>query len=274
MSEHVVFLTDFGSRDWYAGVLHGVVACHSPRSRTIDLTHDIPAGDIKAASFILESSYKQFPRQSIFCCVVDPGVGSERRAIAIYDGYHYFVGPDNGLFTPIINGLDSTNGIRIIENKSLFPENIDPTFHGRDIFAPTAAWISSGGGFGELGPLLPAADTVRLESYARAVLENGLFNLTVLYCDTFGNVFLNLKREDIKTDAYSNDFKESWELKSDNHIITGLKETFSDVEKGMPLFYFGSTGYLELAINQGRADSFFNLTTGAAVQLRIQSAHL
>ncbi len=265
----MAFLTDFGQTDWYAGVLHGVVHRHMPGTNTIDITHQITPGNVREAAFILSCAMDYFPEGTIFCCIVDPGVGSERKALAIYDGRHYFVGPDNGIFSALLRENPRRLAVRVIENTKLMAARVDSTFHGRDVFAPVSAFLSSGGKFSEIGHEMDQERAVSIEEFAPIEVSATEYKLRVLYVDHFGNLFLNVRRTDFSDRELTPDKTALWTLYARTQSISGLKRTFSNVSHGEPVFYFGSCGYLELAINQGNAAKEFGLTQGDQVLLHL-----
>lgn len=265
MGGTVAFLTDFGRTDWYAGVLHGVVNRISPESRTIDITHDINPGNIQQGAFVLSCARDDFPERTVFCCVVDPGVGSKRKAIVVDDGRHYFVGPDNGIFTPVIIDRQKECSVRIIENRDLFAPLVDPTFHGRDIFSPVSAFLSSGGDPEKIGPKIESGSIMLLNVFEPIQRSDREYELRVIYVDRFGNVFFNIRRNDFSSDVFGEDQSSRWQMRIGSNVITGLSRTFSDADIGKPLFYFGSCGYLELAVNRGNAAQEYHLSVDDVV---------
>lgn len=263
----VVLLTDFGQRDWYAGTLKGVILSIAPDAAVLDLTHSIDPGDVAAAGFALEASYGFFPPGSIFCCVVDPGVGTERAGLCATDGRFFFVAPDNGLLARIARTAGTKFRAFRLENESFFLQPRSATFHGRDVFAPVSAHISRGARLEEFGPgfdpLTPAEHEASFDP------DSGLVRGRVIYVDVYGNLFTNIKSEDLK--ALVNATPESLVLRVDTPAgpreLQGMADTFGAVGAGEPLFYPGSSGYIEIAVNLGRADDFFDVRTGAAVQI-------
>lgn len=157
---HLITLTtDFGARDWYAGVMKGVIARIAPEAEVIDLTHEIPAGDIRAGAFALAAAYRFFPKGSIHLGVVDPGVGSARPGVAVQTADFWFLGPDNGLLSWAL-AREKLLAIRALEQPDYFLKPVSGTFHGRDVFAPVAAHLSRGVPMEKFGP---ARQGVRLE---------------------------------------------------------------------------------------------------------------
>ncbi|HEU5349340.1 MAG TPA: SAM-dependent chlorinase/fluorinase, partial [Ktedonobacterales bacterium] len=157
----IALLTDFGTADGYPGVMKGVILGIAPGTSLVDLTHEIPPQDVRAAAWVLHTAWRFFPEGSIFLCVVDPGVGSARYPIALQASGRIFVGPDNGLFSYV---LAESGDARVValENPRYIQANRSTTFHGRDVFAPAAAWLAAGVAIEELGPVLAAPSLVRL----------------------------------------------------------------------------------------------------------------
>ena len=148
----IALLTDFGQEDWFVGTMHGVIQRIAPKARVIDLCHNIPHQDVRAAAFVLDCSYRYFPDQTVFCCVVDPGVGTERDAVCATVGRYCYVAPDNGLLSRLAERTAPSKIIHIKEPK-YWLQPLSATFHGRDIMAPVAAHLSLGLDPGLLGPV-------------------------------------------------------------------------------------------------------------------------
>ena len=274
-ARHVVFLTDFGNRDWYAGTLHGVVLSVAPETRIIDLTHAIDPGDITAAAFALEASYRFFPEGTVFCCVVDPGVGTKRAGVCATDGRYYFVAPDNGLLGRVVRiTREARAELRAhrLSDAAFFLPNVSNTYHGRDVFSPVAAHLSLGVDVSRFGPAhelyLPPEDEPRRTS--------GRIEGRIVYVDVYGNLFTNIRATDLdrETGVPPADWRLTIQGPGDTEPVTlsGLSATFGEVDRGQPLFYIGSSGYVEIAVNQGRADDFFQARTGFSVFLENKSA--
>jgi S-adenosylmethionine hydrolase len=252
----ITLTTDFGTRDWFVGTMKGVILGLAPRSRVIDLTHEIPPGDIRDGAFALAASYAFFPRHTIHVAVVDPGVGSQRRAIAVKTSNYIFVGPDNGLLSWAI-AKESIKSIHALENQTYFLSQVSSTFHGRDVFAPVAAHLSQGLPLQKLGPRLN--DFVRLDwpepRRTRAGIEG-----EVLYIDRFGNAITNISAMHVKP-------VESMIFMGRKRICA-LARYYQAVAAGGPVGVIGSSGYLEIAINGGNAAQRLGLRAGMKVQAR------
>lgn len=254
-----MLLSDFGNSDVYVGVMKGVIAGIAPGSSIIDLTHDLTPFSPGAAAFALQASYRYFPSGTVFCAVVDPGVGSEREAVAVRarvgKSEYRLVCPDNGLLTPLLAQVSQAVAI---ENEDYLLPAVGSTFHGRDLFAPAAAHLAAGASLAGLGRALDADTLVRLDWPAPRPAGNG-WSGKVIHVDRFGNLVTNLTREHL-TGASG-----SWQLEIAGVSVTGPSTTFSDVALGDLLAYFGSAGYLEFAVREGSARSRLGADVGAEV---------
>src|SRR5947207_1030860 len=188
----ITLLTDFGSQDYFTAAMKGVILSINPAAQIVDITHEIPPQDIQAAAFNLLATYKDFPAKTIHVAVVDPGVGSTRRAVLIECAGQFFVGPDNGIFGWVCEREGIYNAIHLT-NENYFRHPVSATFHGRDIFAPVAAAVSKGGALDEFGPAIK--NLIHLESLKPKILSDGAIEASIIYIDRFGNCITNLTRE-------------------------------------------------------------------------------
>ncbi len=239
----IVFISDFGY-SFYVGQVKGVIKSINPNADIIDITHNIPKFNIKAGQFILYSSYKYFPKQTVFLCVIDPGVGSERKAIIVEAENYYFVGPDNGLF-----GFFRDYKAYEIE----VPKFASPTFHARDVFAPICAKLSLG-----LKPIemaRPLNRIVEMDFRNVKTFENYLLG-EVLFIDDFGNIITNIE--------FSDEFKlvEIRGVKIERKV-----RTYSDANKGTLVFLKGSYEFLEISMVEGNASEKLNAKIGDEVKV-------
>ena len=264
MKRPVFFLTDFGTRDPFVGIMKAIVADISQGSPLIDLTNNIPPQDVVSGALALEDSFNWLPLDSVVCAVVDPGVGTDRRAVVVQIGRRYLVGPDNGLFAPI---LDRAKDWKIVEIQEEFREinhERSFTFHGRDVFAPAAGYVARGSDFELLGE---RREEYHPLDFPRPHAEgDGSLLLSVAAIDHFGNITLNLTRRAARDIC-------PWLLEGDATItlgeasISGLSRTFGDVPEGEPLFYWNSAGRLEIAVNHGNAAEEFKARRGMPIRL-------
>lgn len=248
--------TDFGLDDWFVGTMKGVIQTRSPATAVIDLTHGIPRGDIRAGAFALMSGYRHFPKQTVHVAVVDPGVGSNRAAIAIETADYFFVGPDNGTLSWAVRS-EQIRAIHQLQNSTHFQKEVSATFHGRDIFAPVAAAIANGTNISELGASMPQINQLQWPEVHRT--EAGLIG-EVIYVDRFGNGITNIPNTELGK------LKEAM-VRIDKTEFGPLKEFYNAVEVGQPVAVRGSGGYLELAVNRGSAVASQGLETGATISV-------
>jgi hypothetical protein len=263
----------------YVGILHGVLACHAPRTRVIDLSHRIPQGHIAAGALALEAAVDSFPAPTVFCCVVDPGVGTKRRCLAATDGRHYYLAPDNGLLTFVEEKTRSEGGrwrarwIGLDALPGLPPPSA--TFHGRDVFAPVAALFSRNPEAAFRRLKSPANDSIRLE-YPRPEYDAaaGRVRLHTLMADSFGNLITTLHRREWEQfwvregKQWHRPDEGRLELRLGRLRLGGIVRTFGDAASGNPLAYWGSGGRLEVAVRDDSAEARFSVVHPAQLVLR------
>ena len=255
----ISLITDFGTRDGYAGVIKGVILKINPQVRLVDITHEVSPQDIFEAGFILKNSFKYFPNRSIHLVVVDPGVGSKRRAILVEAGDHFFIGPDNGVFTFI---YESKSIKKVVEltNKRYFLPHISNTFHGRDIFAPAAAYLSNGVPLEDLGEI--CNDVVRFD-IPEPETERGIIKGVILHVDRFGNLISNIS-EVLFRELVG---KGMHEISIGGEGLGDIKGSYSEVIEGQALALFGSSGYLEVSVRGQDAREKLKLNKGSEVKV-------
>jgi S-adenosylmethionine hydrolase len=230
----ITLLTDFGTSDSYVAELKGVLLGGAPGSVLVDVTHAVPPGDIRAGAYLLGRSWQRFPAGAVHLVVVDPGVGTDRAALALRARDHYFVGPDNGLFTPVLRDTE----VEIVVLPT--PAGASPTFHGRDVFAPAAAALARGCALATLGPALESMPH-RL-TYTEPHYEGKSVVGEIVYVDRFGTLVTNLTRELVPPYAV---------LEVEGLEIGPLRRTFGDVPTGGLLGFVGSGGVIEVAVRDG-----------------------
>lgn len=241
----ITLLTDFGTRDPYAAVMKGVALSLNPDAALVDLTHEVPPQDIVAGAFILAEATPYFPPGTIHLAVVDPGVGTQRRALAARARGCFWVGPDNGIFHLVFQESDDVD-IVSLENPRYFREAVSPTFQGRDIFAPVAAHLSLGTALSDFGP--PIANPAVLP-WPQPVFTPEAVRGEIVYVDGFGNLLSNIKGNDLM--AWIGE--KSYVVILGSLTLEGLSRTYGDVLSGRFLALIGSHGYLEIACAQGNA---------------------
>lgn len=251
--------TDFGTRDWFVGTMKGVIAGIAPGTGVVDLTHEIPPGDIHAGAFSLLASYAFFPPGTIHVVVIDPGVGSERKPIAVKTARYVFVGPDNGVLSWALE-KELVLGVRLLENRAVCLEHISNTFHGRDIFSPAAAHLSNGTAFESVGP---AARTFQKLDCWAPIQRPGKVEGRIIYIDHFGNGITNIPnpQQQLKNGMECRvKGKRLWTVPYENY--------FQAVPVSAAVAVPGSSGYLEVAVNAGSAEKILGLKRGCSVVLQ------
>ncbi len=251
----ITLTTDFGTRDWFAGTMKGVICRFAPEVPVIDLTHEVPPGDVRSGAFDLAAAVPYFPHGTIHIAVVDPGVGSARLAIALRTAHAIFIGPDNGVLSWAVRE-EPVEEMRQLTNREWFLEPVSRTFHGRDIFAPVAARLAAGARFEEAGD--PLDDFVRLPWPA---LKSGTRRATgeIVHIDRFGNAITNLPAEIIPPES------EVVRMRCGGTTVCA-HACYSDVAPGEPLGLAGSSGLLELAVNGGDFADHFGVGEGDRVE--------
>ncbi len=241
----IAFLTDFGLRDHYVGVMKGVALSICPEAVLVDLTHEVDPQNIAQGAYLLGASFRYFPKGTVFVAVVDPGVGTERRGLCVVAEGRFFVGPDNGLFTLVYDRAQEFVAYEL-QNQTYFLPQQSTTFHGRDIFAPVAAHLARGLNPSTLGPQV--ADTVRLP-WPQVSLEPGRIRGAVIYVDRFGNLVTNIPQEHLEGKFIKAVCFAGKRL--------SFKRTYAEVASGEPLALIGSDGLLEIAVSMDSAAKFF-----------------
>jgi S-adenosylmethionine hydrolase len=252
----IALLTDFGTRDHYAGTMKGVALGICPDATLVDITHEIGAHDVLAGALELAASYRYFPPGTIFLVVVDPGVGSARRGIAADAGEFKFVAPDNGVLTAVLDEHAPRRVVELSERRYARP-SVSRTFEGRDRFAPAAAWLAKGVELTALGR--PAGSIQRLEIPVPTTDGTRLAG-EVVRVDRFGNLITNIDRR-----AFEGFADGSLEIRIGDRQVSRVVSTYADVPRGEVCALFGSTDRLEIAANGASAAGALGLSRGAPV---------
>jgi S-adenosylmethionine hydrolase len=257
----VTFLSDYGLQDEFVGVCHGVMLRIAPHLRIVDVHHYILRQDIRHGAVVLEQSVRFLP-DSVHLAVVDPSVGSARKAIAIQSGWgEVFVGPDNGLLIPAAKTAGGISKAYEITDERFLLTPVSRTFQGRDVFAPAAAHIANGVDPAELGPALDPADLIDLE-VPEAWLHDDHLHAEVLQVDRFGNLQLNLVREQLEKLSITNGAR--LEVRIEGHRLTvPFGATFADVRAGEFVVVEDSYSYCSLAVNKGDAAARLRARAGS-----------
>lgn len=251
----LTLLSDFGTFDVYVGVMKGVIAQINPSLRVIDLTHEIPPQSIQAGSFSLMNACPYFPSGTVHLAVVDPGVGSDRRRVAIEFKFGFLVGPDNGLFTGVLSQYEAIAAVELTNPRYWRTRDPSNTFHGRDIFAPVAAHLASGVPLEELGQRIDPF-FVQLPLPRCSVTNEGILGC-IQYSDRFGNLITNIPGSEVQG---------NWSVAVGNRTIPSGR-TYSEVGIGEAIALIGSHGWVEIAINSGNAQSQLQLNWENSVEV-------
>lgn len=252
-------LTDFGDRDNFVGVMKGVILKINPRANIVDLCHNVRPQDVGQAAFMLKNSFRYFPKGTVHLAVVDPGVGSSRKAILVKTKDYYFVGPDNGLLHPSL-GCEDIEGVVHITQEKYFLKPVSRTFHGRDVFAPVAARVSLGEDIRAFGRSI--AGIKRLE-LAEPEISRDKLTGRVVYIDGFGNLVTNISEASFKSFAGSSGFR----IAVGGQSLRRVSASYEEAAKGRLLAVFGSFGNLEISKAKGSAEKA--LSAGYGTQVRV-----
>lgn len=252
----ITLLTDFGTADPYVGMMKGVIATICEGANVVDVTHDVPPQDIRTGAFFLERSFRYFPAGTVHVAVVDPGVGTARKPIAVRAGGHVFVGPDNGLLSLAAAAAGRPRAITL-DRAAYFRPEVSRTFHGRDLFSPVAAHLANGVPLELLGR--PLKKIVKLENVAPRRTRRG-FAATIASVDRFGNLITNLDLARWKTVRRPR-------LQAGSFIATSLAPAYGAVRRGELALLLGGYGLLEIAARDASASKILGLGAGALVEL-------
>jgi hypothetical protein len=262
MSNRLITLTtDFGISDHFVGTMKGVIAGIAPAAHVVDITHEITPYNTLEGAFVIAQAAPYFPKGTIHVVVVDPGVGSDRRAILVEFGGQIFLAPDNGVLSMIFTR--GQHKVRLLSNPKLALKNVSRTFHGRDIFAPAAAHLARGVMPVKFGKLVH--DYARMDGTDPREIAPNLWRGVILKADRFGNLITNLHIDElfaVKTNPFV--------LKIGDTRIHRLALTFADTGRGELAVVVGSSGYLEIVANQSSAAQELGCGAGAPVELRIE----
>ncbi len=281
----ITLMTDFGLQDVYVGVMKGIIAQINPEATVIDLSHQIPPQDVAAARFSLMNAYDYFPTGTVHIAVVDPGVGTRRRAIAVEIAQGFLVGPDNGLFSGVLSQTPATQTVELTNRQFWRTPFPSATFHGRDVFASVGAYLAGQVPIHQLGHLIdpaslapsPVPDCSEIRDKTNHLMA---VSGQIQYIDRFGNAITNISGSYIDslttshttTDAdLSSESSHPWSLVLRNITIPGYR-TYSDVPPGEPLALVGSHGWIEIAVNGGHAQYQLRLKWGDTVTVQPQKA--
>jgi S-adenosyl-L-methionine hydrolase (adenosine-forming) len=256
----IALLTDFGTRDHYAGTMKGVALGICPDATLVDITHEIAAHDVLGGALELAAAYKYFPAGTVFLVVVDPGVGSSRRGLAAEAGDHRFVAPDNGVLTAVLDEHPPKKVVELSERRYARP-SVSRTFEGRDRFAPAAAWLAKGTDLSALGRTAGAIHRLDIPT---PIVDTSGASLTVtgevLRVDRFGNLVTNIDRR-----AFDRVAGAPLDIRIGHHPVTRVVSTYADAAAGEVCALFGSTDHLEVSTNGGSAADVLSVGRGVVV---------
>jgi len=257
----ITLTTDYGTNDHLVATLKGVILKINPDVTIVDITHNVAPFDLLDGALAIGSAYSCFPPKTIHVVVVDPGVGTERRPLLVSAESQYFIAPDNGVLSVIYEREQDKLVVRHANAEHYYLQPVSNTFHGRDIFAPVAAWLSKGWQTASMGE--------EITDYKRFALPrpkeaDGAVKGVVMRTDAFGNLITNFRPEDLPESALSGG---SVKLQVGNQSVTRLVDTFARGNDGEPIAYVGSNGYIEIAVNKGNAARTLGLGRGTPVVL-------
>lgn len=262
----IALLTDFGTQDYYAGTMKGVILKINPHTQIVDISHEVPPQDIMDGAYFLYASYQYFPKGTIFVVVVDPGVGTERKIICVKTQDYIFLAPDNGVLTFALNNSKIEKKI-FVTNSRYFLNTVSSTFHARDIFAPVAAHISLGLNLNQLGREINSIERI---NFPKPTLHKNTLEGKIIYIDRFGNIVTNISKKDFEN-FRKKILSKSFEIKIENRHIRKISCSYSEARLGRVLAIFGSTNLLEVSINQGNAAKILKVKRGDRITLTRRS---
>jgi S-adenosyl-L-methionine hydrolase (adenosine-forming) len=256
----ITLTTDYGTNDHLVGVVKGAILKINPDAQIIDITHHVAPFDLLEGALAIASAYPYFPPRTIHVVVVDPGVGTERRPLLVSGQNQYFLAPDNGVLSAVYE-KENPVIVRNITSEHYFAQPVSKTFHGRDVFAPVAAWLSKSWQPGSMGEEITDFKRFAMPKPKEA---DGALKGLVLKVDAFGNLVTNFRGEDIAPESLQ---KGTAKLQVGTHAVTRLVGTFAQGNAGEAIAYIGSSGYLEIAVNKGNASKTLGIGRGAVVIL-------
>lgn len=262
----ITLLTDYGTKDHFVAAIKGVILSIAPQAQVIDITHDVPPHDVLEAGFIIRSCYSNFPTRTIHVVVVDPTVGSSRKPIIVATDDYYYVAPDNGVLS-FIYDIDPVSTVVEISSEHLMLPQVSNTFHGRDIFAPAAAWLARGTDILNFGDVVTEYAHIPLPK--AKMVGDALVKGTIIHVDRFGNLITNISREEYEAARQKvpgNVFK----VLVAKQEIAGLKEYYAEAQKGDVIALFGSSNLLEIAQSQGSAARTLGVARGTEIGILLK----
>lgn len=253
----ITLTTDFGLSDPYVAMMKGVILSINPSAVLVDVTHQIGTGAVSQAALLIRETFSYFPEGTVHLAVIDPGVGSHRKLIALEADAHAFVGPDNGLFWPLFRDVIGVKAVHLTQTRYFLP-GITQTFHGREILAPVAAHLSLGLSPESLGPSIGEIEKLKL---SQPYVDEGVLYGEIIRVDHFGNLVTNIPARELMA------FLESGlpRIEAGNLVVRKLSRIYADAEKGEPVALINSSNLLEIAVNLGRASEYMGSKNGEIV---------
>ncbi len=270
MSTIITLTTDFGNKDPWVGAVKGVILSINPKAIIVDISHGISQQQIVEGSFVLSHAYPYYPKGTIHVAVVDPGVGTERRPVLIETERYFFIGPDNGLFTQVLIG-ENVKQVIELDNSDYFLPDVSATFHGRDIFAPTAAHLSLGVSPSEMGTTLEEPLTLELPSVE---ISPDIIRGEVLYIDSFGNLISNIKDSDLSEMLGRGDIDIDVRWRTIHGLVESYTEGGHGERTGSAVALIGSSGFLEIAAFKDNAAVALGVSVGERIDIRLRPKKL
>jgi S-adenosylmethionine hydrolase len=259
----ITLTTDYGTNDHLVGTLKGVILKINPDVTIVDITHDVAPYDLLDGALAIGSSYSYFPARTIHVVVVDPGVGTERRPLLVTGETQYFVAPDNGVLS-LVYEREENILVRHANVEHYYLHPVSNTFHGRDVFAPIAAWLSKGSQAAAMGDEISDYKKFAMPKPKPA---DGAINGVVLRVDSFGNLITNFRASDLPPAALETG---TVQFRVGSHSVNKLVDTFAKGSAGEPFAYVGSNGFIEIGINRGNAAKSLGVGRGTQVTLTIE----
>lgn len=258
MGNVITLMTDFGTADGYVGTMQGVILKIHPEARIVDISHEIAPQNVRQAAYVLHTSYPYFPDGTVHVVVVDPGVGSERRAVALRTERAFFVAPDNGVLSYVAANKSVLEIVELTDPRYWLPE-VSMTFHGRDIFSPVGAHLARGVPLSSLGQ--PLSEIITFDLPEPGIEADGSIRGHVLHVDHFGNIGTDILEEILGA-------QEKAEVRIAGRSIRGIRPTFAAADVGELVALIGSDGYLEIAVRNGNAGAALGVAVGDEVVVR------
>ena len=259
----ITLLTDFGDQDSFVASMKGVILTINPQASFVDLSHQVSPHSIEEAAYLLNSCYRYFPYGTVHVAVVDPGVGSARRPLLVKTAGYYFLGPDNGLFSYVLKDEDEVE-VREIENQQYRRKSVGHTFDGRDLFAPSAAWLSKGVPASSFGRVIP--DPVRL-SIVEPSRQGNRVEGRIEHVDRFGNLISNLTLQHLEEVHASVTKQRPLSVRIGAQIIKGLVANYSEGKAEQPFALINSDGRLEIFVKEASAADLLKVGKGARIEV-------